>query len=60
MNIIVKNKNTLILDDFEFKCCIGKYGFTKKKIEGDKKTPRGLFGLGNLFFRKEIYSLPKT
>ena len=60
MNIIVKNKNTLILDDFEFKCCIGKYGFTKKKIEGDKKTPRGLFGLGNLFFRKEMYNSPKT
>ena len=60
MNIIVKNKNTLILDDFEFKCCIGKYGFTKKKIKGDKKTPRGLFGLGNLFFRKEMYNSPKT
>ena len=60
MNIIVKNKNTLILDDFEFKCCIGKYGFTKKKIEGDKKTPKGLFGLGNLFFRKEMYNSPKT
>ena len=60
MNIIVKNKNTLILDDFEFKCCIGKYGFTKKKIEGDKKTPKGLCELGNLFFRKDIYSAPKT
>ena len=60
MHILVKNKNTLILDDFEFKCCIGKYGFTKKKIEGDKKTPRGLFGLGNLFFRKEMYNSPKT
>ena len=60
MHILVKNKNTLILDDFEFKCCIGKYGFTKKKIEGEKKTPRGLFGLGNLFFRKEMYNSPKT
>ena len=60
MNIIVKNKNTLILDDFEFKCCIGKYGFTKKKIEVDKKTPRGLFRLDNLFFRKKMYNSPKT
>ncbi len=53
MHILVKNKNTLILDDFEFKCCVGKHGFTKKKIEGDKKTPSGIFKLGNLFFRKD-------
>ena len=31
MTIIVKNKDTLIYDDFIFKCCVGKYGFTKKK-----------------------------
>ena len=43
MTIIVKNKDTLIYDDFEFKCCIGKNGFTKKKIEGDRKTPKGKF-----------------
>jgi L,D-peptidoglycan transpeptidase YkuD (ErfK/YbiS/YcfS/YnhG family) len=55
MNILVKNKNTLILDDFEFKCCIGKYGFTNNKFEGDKKTPKGIFGLGCLFYRKERY-----
>tara|TARA_B100001093_G_C26348211_1_gene809023 strand:+ start:40 stop:531 length:492 start_codon:yes stop_codon:yes gene_type:complete len=52
MIITVKNKNTLILDDFKFKCCVGKYGVTKFKIEGDKKTPKGLFGLGDLYFRK--------
>ena len=53
MTIIVKNKDTLIFDDFKFKCCVGKNGFSKNKIEGDKKTPIGLFGLGNLYYRKD-------
>ena len=37
MNIVIKNKNTLILDDFKFKCCVGKYGFTKNKVRRIKK-----------------------
>ena len=53
MTIIVKNKDTLIYDEFSFKCCIGKNGFTKKKIEGDKKTPKGTFSLGNIFYRQD-------
>ena len=60
MNIIVKNKNTLILDDFEFKCCVGKHGFTKNKVEGDKKTPIGIFNLGSLFFRKDKFKKINT
>ena len=37
MTIVVKNKQSLFFDDFKFKCCIGKKGLTKNKIEGDKK-----------------------
>ena len=33
MTIIIKNKHTLLFDDFIFKCCVGKNGFTKNKIE---------------------------
>ena len=44
MTIIVKNKETIIFDDFQFKCCVGKKEFIKK-IEGDKKTPQGKFKL---------------
>ena len=55
MIIKIKNENTLILDDFKFKCCIGKNGFTKDKKEGDKKTPIGTFKLGNLYFRKDRF-----
>ena len=47
MTIILKNKATLIFEDFIFRCSIGKKGLVKKKIEGDKKTPIGTFSLGN-------------
>ena len=53
MTIIIKNKETLIFDDFSFKCCIGKNGKTNKKIEGDMKTPEGLFSLGKIYYRKD-------
>ena len=49
MSIIVKNKHTLLYKDFRFKCCVGKNNFSKRKIEGDKKTPIGTFSLGNLY-----------
>ena len=53
MLIQVKNKDTLIFDDFKFKCCIGKNGSNSLKIEGDKSTPKGIFTLGLLYFRKD-------
>ena len=60
MNVIVNYKNTLFFDDFKFKCSVGKYGFTKNKIEGDKKTPKGFFEIGELFFRKDRCKKPMT
>ena len=53
MTIIVKNKHTLLFKEFEFRCCVGKNDFSKKKIEGDKKTPRGIYKIGNIYFRKD-------
>ena len=35
MIIRLKNKDMLIAGDFIFKCCIGKNGLKKHKIEGD-------------------------
>ena len=58
MTIYLKNKYTLKVDEFEFKCCIGKNGLSKNKIEGDKKTPVGLFQLGHLYFRKDRIKKP--
>ena len=60
MTIIIKNKVTLLFDDFIFRCSIGKKGLTKNKIEGDKKTPVGIFSLGNLFYRKDRNVKPLT
>ncbi len=60
MTIIVKNKDTLLFDDFEFKCCVGKKGFAKNKLEGDKKTPIGIFSLGNLYYRHDKVEKPET
>ena len=53
MIIKLKNKDKLLVDDFVFKCSIGNKGISKNKFEGDKKTPYGLFGLGNLYYRKD-------
>ena len=60
MIIFVKNKHTLQIDEFKFKCCIGKKGLTNNKKEGDKKTPRGTFKIENLYFRKDRKEKPLT
>ena len=60
MQIIIKSKDTLLYDEFIFKCSIGKRGITTKKIEGDKKTPRGIYTLGPVYFRKDRLSSPVT
>ena len=60
MTIFLKNKHTLQVDDFYFKCCVGKMGITKKKIEGDKKTPKGTFNIEHLYYRKDRLRKPKT
>ena len=60
MTIFVKNKHTLIIDEFKFKCCIGKKGLTKNKKEGDKKTPKGTFEIENLYFRRDRKKKPLT
>ena len=60
MTIILKDKATLVFDDFIFRCAIGVKGITKKKVEGDKKTPIGTFSLGNLYYRKDRNIKPLT
>jgi len=60
MTIFVKNKHTLQIDEFKFRCCIGENGFTDNKKEGDKKTPRGIFKIENLYFRKDRKEQPST
>ena len=59
MIIHVKNKNTLIIDDFRLRCCVGKKGLNSDKREGDYSTPKGLFHLKKLYFRKDHIGSPK-
>ena len=58
MIIIVKNKDTLLIDDFKFKCSIGKKGVCNKKVEGDLTTPKGIFNLGNIYYRSDRVKKP--
>ena len=60
MIILLKNKYTIKIDDFVFKCSVGKNGISKFKKEGDLKTPKGTFQIENLYYRKDRGKRPKT
>ena len=60
MIIRLKNKDTLICDDFQFKCSIGKNGLKKNKLEGDYCTPIGTFSLGPVYYRSDRIDKPNT
>ena len=60
MTILLKNKHTVQIDSFKFKCCIGKNGLTKFKKEGDLKTPKGIFKIEHLYYRKDRVEKPIT
>ena len=58
MNIIVE-KYFLSYKGYKLKCSVGKSGLTYSKKEGDFRTPRGLFKLGLLYYRKDKIKLSK-
>ena len=60
MLIKLKNEDTLIVDKFKLKCCVGKKGISKKKFEGDFQTPSGKFNIGNLYWRPDRVRKPET
>jgi len=60
MIILLKNKHTVQVESFKFKCCIGKNGLTKHKKEGDLKTPKGTFKIEHLYYRKDRVTKPLT
>ena len=60
MIIRLKNKDTLNVGEFKLKCCIGKKGISKNKVEGDLRTPSGKFNLGNLYWRSDRIKKPET
>ena len=52
MNIRLKGKYLYYLN-YKIKCAIGKNGITKNKREGDLKTPRGIFKLKKVLYRRD-------
>ena len=52
MHLHLKNK-FLYFKDYKIKCSVGKRGLTKKKVEGDLKTPMGCFNFKLLFYRPD-------
>ena len=60
MLLKLKDKDTLVVDQFLFKCCVGKNGIKKKRKEGDKITPKGIYSLGKLYYRSDRVKKPLT
>ena len=52
MNIKLKKK-ILYINNYKVKCAVGKRGITSKKIEGDNKTPAGIYKFKSIFYRKD-------
>ena len=59
MNIKLINK-FLYFNKYKLRCSIGKRGITHNKKEGDRKTPRGIFKINSIFYRKDRIGDLKT
>ena len=59
MHIFIK-KNYLTYRDYKVKCAVGKRGIGEKKREGDLITPKGVFKIGGIFYRKDKIKSLKT
>tara|TARA_B100001093_G_scaffold84378_1_gene75917 strand:- start:1562 stop:2053 length:492 start_codon:yes stop_codon:yes gene_type:complete len=59
MHVFLKNKKIIFLD-YRIKCSIGKRGIRKKRTEGDKSTPKGIFKIKYLLYRKDRLSGVRT
>jgi L,D-peptidoglycan transpeptidase YkuD (ErfK/YbiS/YcfS/YnhG family) len=62
--IIVKKSGYLKYKRLKFRCALGKAGISKKIIEGDNITPKGIFKIIKIYYRpdkiKKITTLIKT
>ena len=50
--IIINKSGYLKYKNLKFKCALGKAGIRKKKIEGDNITPKGVFKIVKIYYRK--------
>jgi L,D-peptidoglycan transpeptidase YkuD (ErfK/YbiS/YcfS/YnhG family) len=59
MHILI-TKNYLIYRNFKVKCALGKRGIGNKKIEGDLITPKGIYKIKYLLYRRDRVKKVKT
>jgi L,D-peptidoglycan transpeptidase YkuD (ErfK/YbiS/YcfS/YnhG family) len=59
MHILINNKY-LFFNEYRIKCAVGKRGIGIKKKEGDLITPKGLYKIKFILFRKERLKNLKT
>lgn len=50
----------LYFDNKKYKCSLGKKGLTKNKVEGDLKTPTGVFRPIKCYYRSDKLNKPIT
>ena len=60
MNIKIKKNGYLFCANLKFKCTLGKRGLKLNKKEGDKSTPKGIYSIGHLYYRKDRVNKFKT
>jgi L,D-peptidoglycan transpeptidase YkuD (ErfK/YbiS/YcfS/YnhG family) len=51
--IIINKSGYLKYKNLKFKCSFGKAGIGNKKIEGDNITPKGVFRIVKIYYRKD-------
>ena len=51
--IIINKSSHLKYKDHKYKCALGKSGIGNKKTEGDNITPRGVFNIVKIYYRKD-------
>ena len=59
MHILI-NKNYLTFNNYKAKCAIGKRGIGNKKKEGDLITPKGIYKVKYVLYRKDRVKNIKT
>jgi L,D-peptidoglycan transpeptidase YkuD (ErfK/YbiS/YcfS/YnhG family) len=51
--IIIKKSGYLEYKNLKFRCALGKAGIKKKKKEGDNITPKGVFKIIRVYYRRD-------
>ena len=51
--IIINKSKLLKFNNVKFRCALGKSGIGDKEIEGDHVTPRGIYRIVKIYYRKD-------